>query len=92
MLAPIVQPFSRCVLNHGKGPNPFFLWGENTTFVYDEHGLLKCGSCGSRTFDMVAELRISDVSKDGEDPTANRTIESERVVSLVCARCGARVQ
>ena len=57
-------------------------------FEYDENGKLKCGSCPSRTFRLVAELVISDVSKDGEDPIANRTIESERIISIVCARCG----
>jgi len=62
------------------------------TLVYDEHGILECSNCGSHTFDMVAELRISDVSGDGDDPVANRTIESENVVSLVCARCGARMK
>lgn len=62
------------------------------TLVYDEHGLLECPNCGSKTFDMVAEIRISDVSKHRDDPVANRTIESENVISLVCARCGARLK
>jgi len=75
-----------------SGTNIFFSWGETTTFVYDEDGKLKCSSCGSHTFDMVAEMRISDVSKDENDPVANRTIESENIVSLVCARCGVRIR
>jgi len=62
------------------------------TFQYDESGKLECASCGSHTFDMVVELRITDVTKNGDDPVANRTIESENIVSLVCARCGARVK
>jgi len=62
------------------------------TYIYDESGKLKCGSCGSHTFDMIVEMRISDVSKDGDDPVANRTIESENLISLVCARCGARIK
>jgi len=59
------------------------------TLVYDEKGILKCVSCNSHTFDLVVEQRISDVSRNGKDPIANRDIESERIVSLVCARCGA---
>jgi len=62
------------------------------TYIYDESGKLKCGSYGSHTFDMIVEMGISDVSKDGDDPVANRTIESENVISLVCARCGARIK
>lgn len=62
------------------------------TFVYDEHGILKCPNCGSHEFDMVAEMRISDVSKDGNDPVANRTVESENVISITCGRCGAKVK
>lgn len=78
-------------------PNFFSFWGENLTYTYDEKGLLICSSCGSTTFDMVAESRISDVTKgEGDpaagDPVANRTTESENVVSLVCARCGARIK
>jgi hypothetical protein len=62
------------------------------TLVYDEKGILKCQSCGSHTFDAVMEMRLSDVSRDEDDPIANRTIESERVISLVCGRCGAPVK
>jgi len=62
------------------------------TLVYDERGLLECPNCGSHTFDMIAEIRISDVSKHEGDPVGNRTIESERIVSLICARCGARIK
>jgi len=57
-------------------------------YKYDDSGKLTCGSCGSRTFKLVAELTISDVSKDGEDPLANRTIEEEHIISILCARCG----
>ena len=64
--------------------------------VYDENGILKCQNCNSRTFDLVAEMRVSDVSPDQDnpkdDPIANRTVLSENVVSLVCARCGARIR
>jgi len=61
-------------------------------YAYDERGLLKCSSCGYHTFDMVAEMRITEVSRDGKDPVANRTTESENVISLVCARCGTRIK
>ena len=76
----------------------FFYFGvKNLTYTYDEKGLLTCSSCGSKTFDMVAESRISDVTRgEGDpaagDPVANRTTESENIVSLVCARCGARIK
>ena len=68
-----------------------FFWGEILTYTYDENGRLKCSNCGSFTFDLIAEMRITDVSADDGDPIGNRTIESETVVGLVCARCGARV-
>jgi len=66
------------------------------TLVYDEKGILVCPNCKSRAFDLVVEMRVFDVSPDQDnpkdDPVANRTIESERIVSLVCARCGARMK
>jgi len=62
------------------------------TLQYDKSGRLKCSSCGSYVFDAVLEQYISNVSKNGDDPIANRTIESENIVSLVCARCGARIK
>jgi len=66
------------------------------TLLYDEKGILTCPNCHSRAFDLVAEMRISDVSPDfdnpKEDPIANRTVESERIVSLVCSRCGAQLK
>jgi len=61
------------------------------TFQYDKSGKLVCASCGSHTFDVIIEQRISNVSKDGDDPIANRTIESESVISVLCSRCGAHV-
>jgi len=70
--------------------NFFSVWGENTlTLVYDKKGILQCASCHSHTFDLVLEQRVSSVSRNGKDPIANRDIESERIVSIVCARCGA---
>jgi len=61
--------------------------------VYDDKGILKCPNCPSRTFDMVAELRVTAVSKNGEnnDPVANHTILSQRIISLICAKCGAKL-
>jgi len=66
------------------------------TLVYDERGILTCPNCNSKTFDLVAEMRVFDVSPDRDNPkdapVANRTVELERIVSLVCARCGARIK
>jgi len=63
-----------------------------SALVYDDKGILKCPNCPSRIFDVVAELRITDVSKNGEgDPVANHTILSQRIVSLICARCGVKI-
>ena len=66
------------------------------TLVYDEKGILTCPNCNSRTFDLIAEMRVSDVSPDEDnpkdEPVGNRTVESERIVSLVCARCGAQLK
>ena len=63
------------------------------TFVYDESGKLKCSSCSSYVFDLVIEQRVSNVSRNnGDDPVANRTVESENIISLICARCGVKIK
>ena len=62
------------------------------TYHYDDYGCLECTNCGAHEFDLVAEIRIKDVSKNGDDPVANRTIESENIISLVCARCGVQIK
>jgi len=68
----------------------FFYWGEIVTLVFDERGCLKCPTCGSLTFDMVTETRASDITMDKDGP-ADYSIETERAVSIICARCGVRI-
>ena len=50
-----------------------------------------CKKCGSTQFKLVADLLISDVTADGKDLLANRTINKERVITLNCAKCGNRI-
>jgi len=71
--------------------SPFFLCGVNfVTMLFDEHGCLKC-PCGSKTFDMVTETRASDITMDKDGCPEDYAIETERAVSIICARCGARI-
>lgn len=68
-----------------------FFFGVQSLYKYDRNGRLECGSCGSKKFKVVAELTISDVSKADEDPIANRTVDAENIISIICERCGRPV-
>ena len=61
-------------------------------YHYNEQGMLTCTKCGSHRFILDAELVIFDVSKLDDDPLANRSIESERIISVMCAECRHRIK
>ena len=50
-----------------------------------------CDRCGSNKFRVVVEQEISDVFGTNDDPIADRSISEERIISMICLKCGKKI-